>query len=388
MKKVLFDLTDCQPLRDVKFHGGGIYGFIVFKHLISSYGEKVVAYLNKDRYLPADVQNLIEKYNVQVIDSAERSLLSIFEEKLCAALYSPLYKDEYTKLFPLNIPITVTIHGLRALEMNRDRYEYIYASDFKTKVKSLIKQTPYFKVLENKYRARYEALFAYPYLKVITVSEHSKFSIQSFYPSIDSSRISIRYSPSTTDEKSYSELVGLPHSRGYYMMISANRWLKNVYRAVRALDYLYENKLLTRPTHIVGINENNRMFKSVHNKDMFICQQYLEKEELEQLYADSYAFIYPSLNEGFGYPPLEAMKYKVPCITSPFASIPEVCKDAVIYTNPYSEMEIANRILQLEDKECYKTYSQKGYERYCEVQDKQNADLDQLVEDILSSVEN
>ena len=113
------------------------------------------------------------------------------------------------------------------------------------------------------------------------------------------------------------------------MMISANRWLKNVYRAVRALDYLYENKLLTRPTHIVGINENNRMFKSVHNKDMFICQQYLEKEELEQLYADSYAFIYPSLNEGFGYPPLEAMKYKVPCITSPFASIPEVCKDAV-----------------------------------------------------------
>ena len=101
------------------------------------------------------------------------------------------------------------------------------------------------------------------------------------------------------------------------------------------------------------------------------------------MYAGAYAFIYPTLNEGFGYPPLEAMKYGVPVITTAFSSIPEICGDAVLYSNPYSIEEIANRILQLEDEKLYSVLKKKSMERYNWILGKQIQDLDALIDYIL-----
>ncbi len=55
---------------------------------------------------------------------------------------------------------------------------------------------------------------------------------------------------------------------------------------------------------------------------------------LGQLYTQAYAFVYPSLYEGFGLPPLEAMAHDCPVITSNSSSIPEVVGDAGAYFEP------------------------------------------------------
>jgi glycosyltransferase involved in cell wall biosynthesis len=382
MNKLVFDLTVCQPIKSTVNHGGGVYGYIVFKELVKSYGEQVLAYVNSKRYVPDDVLETIRNNNVQVVDANAETLVSVFTSRRGDRLYSPLYNKSYELLYPLNIPITVTIHGLRALEMNRDGFEYKYANSFVDKVKALVKQTPYYNHLEKQYYGQYSSLLKYPYVKVITVSEHSKNSLLCYYPFLRKELISVRYSPSTTNVFNNHDLSS--RRKDHYLIISANRWLKNSYRAILALDYLYSNNMIERPTVILGIKEGSTLLGKVVNKDKFICKGYVSESELEENYYSAFALLYPTLNEGFGYPPLEAMKFGVPVVASSFASIQEVCGDAVLFTNPYSYMEIANRILQLNDEAVYERYEKEGLERYNMVLKKQNDDLLCLVQDIIN----
>jgi glycosyltransferase involved in cell wall biosynthesis len=57
--------------------------------------------------------------------------------------------------------------------------------------------------------------------------------------------------------------------------------------------------------------------------------------ELKALYGNAIAFLFPSLNEGFGIPPLEAMRCGCPVIATSAGAVPEVCGDAVISLSPY-----------------------------------------------------
>ena len=61
---------------------------------------------------------------------------------------------------------------------------------------------------------------------------------------------------------------------------------------------------------------------------------YVADEELVTLYAHATCFLFPSLYEGFGIPPLEAMTFGCPVIASNCAALPEICGDAAIYCPP------------------------------------------------------
>ncbi|MCW5896057.1 MAG: glycosyltransferase family 4 protein [Bacteroidetes bacterium] len=67
-------------------------------------------------------------------------------------------------------------------------------------------------------------------------------------------------------------------------------------------------------------------------------------DALANLYMHASAFVYPSLCEGFGIPPLEAMQYGCPVVVSNASSIPEVVRDAGIYFDPMAEDDIAAKI--------------------------------------------
>jgi glycosyltransferase involved in cell wall biosynthesis len=60
-----------------------------------------------------------------------------------------------------------------------------------------------------------------------------------------------------------------------------------------------------------------------------------DDKKLIELYSTATALIYPSLYEGFGLPPLEAMKFGCPVLASNQGSIPEICQNGAIYFNPY-----------------------------------------------------
>ena len=79
---------------------------------------------------------------------------------------------------------------------------------------------------------------------------------------------------------------------------------------------------------------------------------YVSDEELRSLYAGAAAVAYPSLEEGFGFPILEAMTAGAPVLTSDRSSMPEVAGDAAVYCDPTSVESIRDGLLRvLADRE-------------------------------------
>jgi len=69
--------------------------------------------------------------------------------------------------------------------------------------------------------------------------------------------------------------------------------------------------------------------------------------ELPALLSGAQVFAYPSLFEGFGYPPVEAMGCGAPVLTSNVTSLPEVCGNAAVYVDPNNLSDIAEKLLAL-----------------------------------------
>src|SRR3990167_3830183 len=74
---------------------------------------------------------------------------------------------------------------------------------------------------------------------------------------------------------------------------------------------------------------------------------HVNSHELPALYAGAEIFVFPSIYEGFGLPPLEAMSYGVPVAVSKSSSLPEVVGDAGLYFDPLNPADIAEKIRML-----------------------------------------
>src|SRR5579862_377082 len=84
---------------------------------------------------------------------------------------------------------------------------------------------------------------------------------------------------------------------------------------------------------------------------------------LRVFYSRASAFLFPSLYEGFGLPPLEAMAHGAPVLTSSVSSLPEVFSQAALMVNPENIFEIARGIRQiLTDVDLRNTLVRRGYE--------------------------
>jgi len=100
--------------------------------------------------------------------------------------------------------------------------------------------------------------------------------------------------------------------------------------------------------------------KSPFKKDI-ILTGYVSDEELFLLYQNAAAFVFPSFYEGFGLPPLEAMSYGVPVVSSNAASLPEILGDAALYFDSKNTEEMADKIAQaLFDGDLRKILVEKG----------------------------
>lgn len=383
MNKILFDLAACQPNRESKFHGGGVYGYIVFRALINAAPDKIVAYYRPSRFLDENIQQLLKDKNIFIADGDVMSYTDAYHNFNCCKFYTPLHGIQHDPLIAEGVPVLLTIHGLRSLEMFTDSDEINYARSWKDYLKALVKNSLLSVYQKRKYYAKFEHLLSADNVQVVTVSIHSKYSMKSYYPNTDINRLHVFYSPSTAME-GYEKYIGTKTDKKYYMIISANRWLKNAGRAMLALDKLFDtNPDICDSVKVLGLKTDTRVYKRIHNKEKFEILGYQSQDDLERLYAGAYALIYPTLNEGFGYPPLEAMKYSVPVVSSPFSSIPEVCADSVLFANPYSIEEIGNRILQLEDPSFYEEMKRKAIARYKVIKEKQDTDLSELCNLIL-----
>ena len=91
---------------------------------------------------------------------------------------------------------------------------------------------------------------------------------------------------------------------------------------------------------------------------------YVSKADLISLYNGAKLFIFPSIAEGFGLPPLEAMACGTPVVASNLTSIPEVIGDAGLLVNPMDIGDMSKTISDLlENHEKRMFYSMKGLKR-------------------------
>jgi glycosyltransferase involved in cell wall biosynthesis len=99
-------------------------------------------------------------------------------------------------------------------------------------------------------------------------------------------------------------------------------------------------------------------------QDRVVFTGFVPDQYLSAIYSGATGFLYPSLYEGFGLPPLEAMQCGVPVIASNTSSLPEVVGDAGILVKPQDRDQICQAMLSLlKDRELRSAYVCKGIER-------------------------
>src|SRR5262249_57989200 len=118
---------------------------------------------------------------------------------------------------------------------------------------------------------------------------------------------------------------------------------------------------------IAGAKGSARVFESVSldpEPQRVRFTGYVSDDQLPCLYAGALALVYPSLYEGFGLPPLEAMACGTPVVTSNNTSLPEVCAGAAVLVDPGDVDSIAQGIIQVaEDEALRKNLRGLGLER-------------------------
>lgn len=399
--KLLYDLTATQPSPESRFHGGGAYGEVLFFKLLE-YLDKftLICYYDAKSYINPDILKRIKTHNIKLYDINKKSVSQIITEEKIDRIYSAMLN--LNQHIPLdNVEIYTTVHGLRTLEMPFDKIMLEYATSFKEKLKYRL----FMEIAKNYYLKKLHIingrLVTDKRINVITISNHSYASIKSFYPQTINKNIPIFASPTFDQLDNYKPVTDINKlsvealhkenitEKKYFLITSAARWAKNALRAVRALDELFESGFAPDfKAVITGVTNKKIFIKNLKHPEHFCFLGYVERDYLDLLTEQTYAFIYPSLNEGFGYPPIDAMKYGVPVAASGTSSIPEICGNAALYFDPYSISEIKNRIVQLLDKKIYEDYVQRAKERYPIVAKKQKEDLIKLAEYIIKTNNN
>ena len=383
---LLFNLVAVQPIHSAKFHGGGSYGEVIFWALVKRGVQFSCAYDSR-KYLDPMILDACKTQNIPLFDINEKTPQQIIDENQIDTFYTPLYSLE--KKWDINVKDFVfTWHGVRALEMQYSWAGVGFAKKLGQKFEALVRYRESWK--KHYYKPKYQALaarMAEGKARTITVSEHSRASIKSFFPELLDLEIPVFYSPMTAYEPEGFLPPGVA-AKKYFLLTSGARWEKNNLRAAMAFDelvgmYQSQGKPFDYKMVITGAANPKAYLCHLKHKDRFVLLGYVENRELEFLHQNAYAFVFPSLNEGFGYPPVQSMRYGVPVAASGTTSIPEVCGDAVLYFDPYSVSEIKNRLVQLLDSKIYEEYAARAPKRYVEVNTRQTADLEEAVNFIL-----
>jgi glycosyltransferase involved in cell wall biosynthesis len=376
--RVLFDLMASQPWQytsqrmdeDNQFHGGAEYTKAIFRHALKARGDvEIEAVYNPASALDASLIELVEAMNVKRHPMASwHDLQLILDQIHYDRFFSGLPNATYRNVRFGQTEVIYTSHGLRSLETPSDQYEMRYQATSAQKVKTLLKQLFLKRYMEQQRLRRGGLLHTQTAkLTILTDSAHSQYAHQIFFPEFRSQIYFMVYPPPTA----VSEVEPLDtclerfdlSPRGYILLVSGNVWVKNGYRAIKALDELAGLGLLQK--HVVMTGVTRSQVYDIRHKEFFTFLPYVRSEELAALYKNAFCLLYPSLNEGFGYPPLESMRFGTPIVCSAVTSLPEVCGDAVLYVNPYATHEIQNRILQFQNNpEVWQQYSERALERY------------------------
>ena len=132
----------------------------------------------------------------------------------------------------------------------------------------------------------------------------------------------------------------------YVLYVGARHHYKNFPGLLRA----FSASRLAKDFFLIcagGGGFNDQELRAIHSEGLqtrILVLPRVSNEELGALYSQAHLFVYPSLHEGFGLPPVEAMTCGTVPVVSNAASIPEICQDAAVYFDPYSTDSMVNAL--------------------------------------------
>jgi len=194
--------------------------------------------------------------------------------------------------------------------------------------------------------------------RIITVSEFSKKDISRYikYP-----EEKIEIIPPAVDhnlyyqnrDRSILEKYGIKENENVILYVGAEEPRKNIQLLIDSFRKL-KNKIPQVKLLKVGmpnyIGVRKKLLKQIESLGLqqdVIFAGYVSETDLAKIYNAVDLFVFPSLYEGFGMPPLEAMACGTPVITSNTSSLPEVVGNAAIITDPYDTEGLAEKMYTL-----------------------------------------
>ncbi len=213
--------------------------------------------------------------------------------------------------------------------------------------------------------------------KILTLSEHTRRDIVDTYgiPADRITAIPLAAAEHFHEVEDYRDLQRVRHTYGingpYILSVGSIQPRKNLARLVNAYASLrgkFDEAELPKLV-LVGkcawlYDETLRALDQTGLKESVILTGYVPESDLPALYSDALCFVYPSYFEGFGLPPLEAMKCGTPVIVGNQTSLPEVVGDAALTFDPFDVAALASAIEKLiKDSDLRGELSVKGLNR-------------------------
>lgn len=202
--------------------------------------------------------------------------------------------------------------------------------------------------------------------KIITISRFSKQEIIK-YLHIPEEKIVIMpigvnhklYHPNYTQQEVNVVKKKYQIKGAYFLYLGTLEPRKNIEQLIKA--YALFTKQTTTPPKLVLAGRKGWMYEKIFEKvskykleKLVIFTGYIEEQESPLLMKGAQAFFFPSLYEGFGMPPLEAMACGTPVVVSNVASLPEVVENAGILVNPFQAEELYHAMKKIYDQESFR----------------------------------
>jgi glycosyltransferase involved in cell wall biosynthesis len=185
---------------------------------------------------------------------------------------------------------------------------------------------------------------------LLTISEFSKKEILRSF-NVSAEPVVIHYAP-TIHTSSLLPTFSDGNIHDYFLYVGGYDKRKGIESLLKVFTQLHKeeklrSKLLLAGSRLCYSQELKRLIDEGLRVKAIAELGYVSDSVLAELYANAKALIYPSKFEGFGLPPLEAMASGCPVITTKCAALPEICGDAVYYTDPDDEEAFASSIIDL-----------------------------------------
>ena len=199
---------------------------------------------------------------------------------------------------------------------------------------------------------------------LVAISNYSRNSFLEVFPHYPADRVKVahlgsRFS-SFPESLSGSTVKEIDPDR-FWLAVGTLEPRKNLRRLINAYAEYILHSGENRPLVLAGGNgwledDLDKFIGKLGIGEHVRVLGYVTDDELIWLYKNCFAFLYPSLFEGFGLPVLEALSLGAAVVTSNVTSLPEVAGNSACYVDPLSVQEIANALAKLAGDEEYRRY--------------------------------